>query len=269
MAEIAIGLMHNVGNLLNSVNVSSDRIRELVQRAPLEGLGKLRALLDAHQDHLPEFFAHDPRAKLVGQYLEKIAEELRGGLRCIEGEAGELQNRVSLIRETIATLQAYAREGRDALPSQPIEIAQTIETALKLQEGNLVRQRVEIVRDLSDVPPLIARQAELVHVFMNLIKNAVEAMRSTPPEARRLTVQLRVEDGFIRVRFTDAGEGITRENAPRIFTYGFTTKPDGHGFGLHTCANHVRQMGGTIQAESEGPNRGASFVLSFPRPETR
>jgi len=269
MAEIAIGLMHNVGNLLNSVNVSSDRIRELVQRAPLEGLGKLRALLAAHEGKLPEFFAHDPRAKLVGQYLEKIAEELRGGLRCIEGEAGELQDRVSLIRETIATLQAYAREGRDALPSQPVEIAQTIETALKLQEGNLVRQRVEIVRDLSDVPPLIARQAELVHVFMNLIKNAVEAMRSTPPDARRLTVQVRTEDDLIRVRFTDAGEGITRENATRIFTYGFTTKPDGHGFGLHTCANHVRQMGGTIQAESEGQNRGASFVLSFPRPESR
>jgi DNA-binding LacI/PurR family transcriptional regulator len=266
MAEIAIGLMHNVGNLLNSVNVSSDRIRELVRGAPLEGLSKLRALLAEHEGKLPEFFARDPRGGLVGQYLQRIGEELRSQLGSIEGEAGELQDRVSLIRETIATLQAYAREGRDAIPSQPVVIAQTIETALKLQEGNLARQRVEVMRDLSDVPPVMARQAELVHVFVNLIKNAVEAMRNTPPDARRLTVQVRAEGGFVRVRFADAGEGITPENAPRIFTYGFTTKPDGHGFGLHTCANHVRQMGGNIQAESDGPDRGASFVLSFPWP---
>jgi signal transduction histidine kinase len=62
----------------------------------------------------------------------------------------------------------------------------------------------------------------------------------------------------------DNGEGIAAENLTRIFAHGFTTKKDGHGFGLHSCVLAAREMGGSLLAASDGPGRGAAFTLVLP-----
>jgi signal transduction histidine kinase len=82
-------------------------------------------------------------------------------------------------------------------------------------------------------------------------------------------VEIRQRDGRAEVRVRDSGEGIRGEDLDRLFTYGFTTKPDGHGFGLHSCREHLDALGGTLTAESEGPGRGATFTLTLPVPVPR
>jgi C4-dicarboxylate-specific signal transduction histidine kinase len=121
-----------------------------------------------------------------------------------------------------------------------------------------------VVRDLEPVPVVLAPRAKVVHVLVNLVKNGIEAMREAPPERRVLTLQLRGLAGQVELRVNDAGVGIAAEQLLQVFRYGFTTKKDGHGFGLHSCANLVARLGGTIHAESSGPERGATFVVRFP-----
>ena len=152
------------------------------------------------------------------------------------------------------------------------DLAAVIDLALEVHSVHLSREHVAVERAYDpQAPRLVLPRAKIAHVMVNLVKNAVESMSRVPLDARRLQVEVRREGERVEARIRDTGEGIPRENLERIFTYGYTTKADGHGFGLHTCANYVRQMGGTIRVRSDGPGRGAEFTVSFeagsgPRP---
>lgn len=112
---------------------------------------------------------------------------------------------------------------------------------------------------------MLVQRFKLIHVLVNLIRNAADAMQRAPEGQRLLTVAVAAGAGTgAIVRITDTGEGIPADRLERLFTLGFTTRSEGHGFGLHACANALHQMGGRILAESEGPGRGARFTLEFP-----
>ncbi len=265
MAEIAVGALHNVGNLLNSISVSAEAVMASAGDAEASGMGRLAELLESQRKDLAGFFAADPRAALVPEYCHRLARSLELDRNRIRAEATELLANVGLVRDTVATLQDYAREGRDHLLTERIDPASLIEVSLKLQAANLTRHRVQVRRRLAPVPPVLVQRFKVIHALVNLIKNGVEAMEKTPQEARVLTVELAPGSaGTTLIQVGDAGEGIAPQAAERLFSYGFTTKRAGHGFGLHSCANDVKRMGGRIIAESDGPGRGARFTLVLP-----
>jgi signal transduction histidine kinase len=264
MAEVAVGALHNVGNLLNSVSVSAEEIHAAALAAERSGFVRATALLTEHAHDLPGFFAHDPRAALLPGYLGKAADALTQELARVRTEAGELLERTGLVRESIRALQDHARGAREQLLRERFGVAEIVRSALEIQRPHLERYGVEVRQELAAVPPLLAPRSKLVHVLVNLLKNAAESMLSTPEGQRVITVVAAARsDGSLELQVRDRGEGIAAENLPKVFTYGFTTKRDGHGFGLHTCANYMRQMGGTIEVQSAGPGQGATFTLTF------
>jgi two-component system, NtrC family, sensor kinase len=264
MAEIAVGVLHNVGNLLNSVSVAAEAIESSAGDCGVAGLGKLDDLLQSHRDDLGRFFSSDPRGALVPEYCHRLASSLEAERQRLFTEIEGLQGNVALVRETVVSLQEYARYGQDGLLTEPIRLPAMIEAALRIQAADLARSQVQVWKRIADVPPVLAQRFKVVHVLVNLIKNAVEAMQRTPAEARLLRLELVGRpDGAVELVVADSGEGIPRENLDRLFSYAFTTKRGGHGFGLHTCANYLKQMGGSLTVESEGPGRGARFALVF------
>jgi DNA-binding LacI/PurR family transcriptional regulator/signal transduction histidine kinase len=264
MAEIAVGVLHNVGNLLNTVSVSAEGITQVVENSKLPGLAKANELLAQHQSELPSFFASDPRAGLLPQYYAKVTASLQEERTRIRADAVDLLDKVSILRETIRMLQEHARDGQDMLLLENLDLAATVDAALKIQANNAARYHVAIRSQYDRVPRILLSRAKMIHVLVNLFKNAIEAMRLVPDERRVLTVEVQEHgERGARVRVTDSGEGIAAGALGRIFSFGFTTKKDGHGFGLHTCANYVKQMGGSIRVESEGPGRGATFEVVF------
>jgi len=264
MAEIAVGVLHNVGNLLNTVNVSAEGITHVIENSKLPGLVKANALFAQHQSELPSFFASDPRAKVLPEYYAKVTASIEEERAHIRTDAVDLLDKVSILRETIRMLQQHARDGQDMLLFEDLDLPATVDAALKLQANNAASHHVAIHARYDRLPRILLSRAKTIHVLVNLIKNGIEAMRQVPQERRVLTVEV-LEHGTIgaRVRVTDGGEGIAKEALDRIFSFGFTTKKDGHGFGLHTCANYVKQMGGSIRVESEGPGHGATFEIVF------
>jgi DNA-binding LacI/PurR family transcriptional regulator/signal transduction histidine kinase len=265
MAEVAVGALHNVGNLLNSVSVSAEEIRSAAAAAVASGFARASALLSEHAADLPGFFARDPRSALLPDYFAKTSAVLSQELDRVQAEATELLDRTSLIRESIRALQDHARAGQDQLLRERFDLSDLVLAAIEIQRPHLERHRVQVRQELGELPAVVAPRSKLVHVLVNLVKNAVEAMASIPEDARRLTLRAtREHDGGIRFDVTDAGEGIAPENIPRIFSYGFTTKKDGHGFGLHTCANYMKQLGGSIEVHSDGRGTGTTFTLRLP-----
>ena len=262
MAEIATGVLHNVGNVLNSVNVSANLIAERLGPARTGNLLKATALLRAQDGRLGDFLTDDPKGRLLPGYLADLGELLDDERRTARGELDLLTKNIEHIKDIVAMQQTYARVSGvvEVLP-----VAGLVEDALRLSMDSLERHGVSLVRDFTPVPPVAADKHKALQILINIIRNATLAMDEGGADEKRLTIAIAPKDArSIAIRLTDTGVGIPAENLTRIFSHGFTTRQNGHGFGLHSAALAAQQMGGQLLAHSAGPGRGATFIFELP-----
>jgi PAS domain S-box-containing protein len=262
MAEIATGVLHNVGNVLNSVNVSANLIADQVRRSRTASLARAVGLLREHRGDLGAYLATDPKGRQVAPFLEALAEELAREQTAIAGELQGLQANLDHIKQIVAMQQSYAKV---AGVLEPIAPAELIEDALRMLAAALARQQIVVEREFAAVPAVLVDRHKVLQILVNLIKNARQALEGRA-EGRRLVLRLALAGGRVRLEVADNGIGIPAENLTCIFSHGFTTKRTGHGFGLHSCANAARELGGALAARSDGPGLGATFTLELPVP---
>lgn len=262
MAEIATNVLHNVGNVLNSVNVSAGLILSRVRASKVEGLARAVQLMTAHADDLGTFLASDPKGKMLPGYLVQLAPLLVAEQRAVVDELVALGKSVDHIKEIIAAQQAHA--GASGLV-EAIRIHEVVEDALRMNAGGLAHHQVVMQGDMARIPELPLDRGRVLQVLMNLVRNARQAMETVADDRAKLMLDAEiVGDQTLRIRVADTGVGIAPENLTRVFVHGFTTKKDGHGFGLHSAANAAREMGGTLAVHSDGPGTGATFTLELP-----
>jgi signal transduction histidine kinase len=262
MAEIATNVLHNVGNVLNSVNISADLAMRQVRASKAQGLTKAMQLINQHPSDLGDFLTHDDKGKLLPGYLNQLVEALQAEQRGILDELEHLTDSINHIKEIVATQQAYA--GTSSLV-EPLRVGDLIEDALRMNSGALSLHQIQVVKAFAEVPLLLLDKHRLLLILINLIGNAKHAMAELAEQARTLTLSVAVADGDrLRIGVKDEGEGIAPENLTRIFAHGFTTRQNGHGFGLHSCAVAAMEMGGSLTAHSDGPGKGALFTLELP-----
>lgn len=261
MAQIATSVLHNVGNVLNSVNISAGQIAGRLRASRLPGLQKATQLMAEHADDLGSFLRTDNRGRLLPEYLGGLAEAMAADHSAVIDELGQLTRSIDHIKQIVATQQSYTGAGS---VSEPVLVADLVDDALRMN-GTTQHHDVAVVRDVAGVPVLRLDRHRLLLILVNLLSNARHAMDALPGQAHRITLQARLaEGGMLQICVADNGEGIAPEHMTRIFTHGFTTRRDGHGFGLHSCALAAAEMGGTLAAHSDGPGRGAAFVLTIP-----
>lgn len=265
MAEIANNVLHNVGNVLNSVNVSASLVNSKIRNSKAAGLAKAVQLMNQHAADLGDFLTHDEKGKVLPGYLNKLVAALAAEQRSIIEELGSLTKSVDHIKEIVATQQSYAGA---ASVVEAVQVRDVLEDALRMHAGALTRHQVTVVREFADVPLLPLDQHRLLQILLNLIGNAKQAMDGVLDRLHRITLRVDIADGAdgrrLRICVEDEGEGIASENLARLFAHGFTTRKNGHGFGLHSCALAAREMGGTLVAHSDGPGKGATFTLELP-----
>ncbi|NWA04857.1 DAHL domain-containing protein [Pseudomonas gingeri] len=262
MAEIATNVLHNVGNVLNSVNISADLVSRKVRTSKAQGLGKAVQLMSEHADDLGHFISQDEKGKLLPAYLGQLVTAIGTEQTEIVEELAQLSKSVDHIKEIVATQQSYAGAARLL---EPLNITDLLEDALRMNSGALTRHQVTVLKDYQDVPTLLGDKHRLLLVLINLISNAKYAVSDLSNRERDITLGVRVVDGTtLRISVKDDGEGIAPENISRIFNHGFTTRKDGHGFGLHSCALAAVEMNGRLYAHSDGPGKGALFTLEIP-----
>jgi PAS domain S-box-containing protein len=262
MAEVATSVLHNVGNVLNSVNISCSQISGKVKASRVANLGKAAALLEEHAGDLAAFLSQDPKGKQLPGYLRGLAEHLTGEQQEVLEEIKSLSGNVEHINEIVAMQQSYAKV-LGVLESLPL--VELVEDALRLHAGALERHGVKVVRQFAEVPPVMVDKHKALQVLINLIRNAKYALDERGHEDKRLTVRIELtENNTAAISITDNGVGISAENLTRIFEHGFTTRKEGHGFALHNGALAAKELGGSLTAASEGPGKGATFTLELP-----
>lgn len=264
MAEVAIGVLHNVGNVLNSLNVSATVLQDTLRSSRLPGLGSVTQMIEAHGDDLGRFLTEDPKGKIVPMYLRRVADQLASEQSSMNEEIEVLMRHVDHVRQVVRQQQVHASGATGQVEEvDPIEL---MEDAARM---NLTTASapIQVVRHYHELPVARLEKHKLLQILINLMSNARRALEDSPDPDKRLVLRVeRVAEDPDRVRFevTDNGVGIPADNLERIFEYGFTTRPDGHGFGLHTSALAARAMGGSIRASSAGPGHGACFVVEVP-----
>ena len=128
----------------------------------------------------------------------------------------------------------------------------------------LVRHGLEVVRDFQADPTINVERHKVLQVLVNLIRNAKYACDDSGRPDKKLTVRIQQTNDRIQLAVIDNGVGIPPENLTRIFAHGFTTRKDGHGFGLHSGALVAKELGGSLSVQSDGPGLGAAFILEIP-----
>ena len=261
MSEIATGVLHNVGNVLNSVNVSANLVAERVRGSATNDLSKVVKVLEPHAEDLPGFLSRDPKGRALLPLLRSIATDLEAERGRVQGEVKSMCEGIEHVKELVQAQQGYA--GRSGV-TEVVSIADQFDAAIDftgraLQGGTAI----EFVRQYDPLPSCRIDRHRLMEILVNLIQNARQATQEANV-APRITLRIRdLGEGRVRFEVEDNGVGIPAENVARVFTHGFTTKKAGHGFGLHASANAARELGGNLTAASEGTGRGAIFALDL------
>ena len=262
MAEVATSILHNVGNLLTSINVSASLVDEGLKASQAPEVCKVAALLKDQGAHLAEFMTSDERGKLVPDYLEALGQQLIKDTDAARERMGALRKSLEHVGNVVAMQQNYAR-----LTSvrETVSVVDLIEDSLRLSAGAFSRTGIELRREFEPLPPITVDKHKVLQILVNLIRNAEHACTESTRKDKLLTLRVEDHGAVVRISIIDNGIGIASENMSRLFTHGFTTRPSGHGFGLHSGAVAARQLGGSLRAESAGPGQGATFILELPR----
>ena len=261
MAEIATNVLHDVGNVLNSVNVSASIVADSVMHGKMDALGRLSTLLEQHRNDFVHYVSQDERGRHLPEYLRTLVETLIQECRSSVAELELLRKNVDHIKDIVVMQQAYARVGG---VESSANLNELVEDSLRLNAAALNRRGVEPVRDLAIIGPLTIDKHKVLQVLVNLLRNANAACEESGRAEKRVTVRTRRRAGHVEISVIDNGVGITPENLSRIFQHGFTTRATGHGFGLHGAALAARDLGGSLSAHSDGVGCGATFTLRLP-----
>ncbi len=262
MAEVATDVLHNVGNVLNSVNVSATLITEKIMNSEVTNLGKLAEMIGQHGDDMSAFLTNDPKGKLVPVYLSEVSKQLVNEHNEIVEKLQSLIKNIDHIKEIVKMQQMYAR-------SSGVEISTTleeiIEDAIQINHAGLERHKIKLTKELQELGDITIDRQKVLQILVNLINNAKYSLKNHKSKVKSLNIRLyKHRDNRIRIQVTDNGIGIQKENVKEIFRHGFTTKKYGHGFGLHSCALAAKEVGGLLTAKSEGLGKGATFILELP-----
>ena len=261
MAEVATSVLHNVGNVLNSINISGSLIAESLQNSKVANLTRAVALMRAHQPDLGDFLTTNPKGKQLLEYLgdlaSHLAEEKAENLREVE----VLVQNIVHVKEIVAMQQNYVKAMGVV---ESLKVKDLVEDAIRLNNGAMARHNVKVVQEFDEVPPIQAEKHKALQILVNLLRNAKHACDDSGREDKEITLRITGDENRVKIMVSDNGIGIPAENLTRIFNHGFTTRKDGHGFGLHNSANAAKEMGGVLLVYSAGVGQGATFTLELP-----
>jgi PAS domain S-box-containing protein len=261
MAEIATGILHNVGNVLNSVNVSADLVMTKLAESRVTQLSKVAGLLDEYKADIGAFMTSDPKGLRIPGYIAQLADVLVEERDALQDELESLCENIEHIKEIVQVQQAYARRSGT---EQELNMSEVVEMALKINESAITRHTVDVVREYGDIVTVVTDKHKVTQILINLITNAKNAISEFNGDKRTMTVRIRHADEHVCIAVQDSGMGIEQKNLTSIFTHGFTTREAGHGFGLHSSANAAVELGGSLSVSSDGPGQGAVFTLRLP-----
>ncbi len=264
MAEVSVSILHNVGNVLNSVGVSINTLNDLLNQSIFRNTARTLALLKENVNHLHDYFTQDPKGRLLPEYLILLLGELVTLRETMQKETRQVSSHFEHINEIIQMQSALSGERSTMI--EKISVAEVLDAAIKLSDDGVAFKSIQLNKKINDFS-IIIDKSRFIQIVVNFIQNAKDSLAGTNTDKLKIinvSTDKNETENYVEITVNDNGQGISAENLTQLFKFGFTTKEKGHGFGLHNSFLSAKDMGGTIIAESEGEGRGATFILRLP-----
>ncbi len=262
MAEVATFILHNIGNILNSTNVSTNLLLENMTQNRQERLDKIMQMIVENKNNLSDYFENDSKGKLIPEYLCELSKALATDHRLNLSEIENLQKNMDHIADIIAMQQSLSGVSRVL---EKVYVPELLDNSINMIFGSKNNDAIHIVKEYSPIPFILTDKAKLLQILMNLMQNSKDALVINPEQRKVIKIQIAMMNKeTLGITIVDNGCGISPEHMDQIFVFGFTTKKNGHGFGLHGAALSAKELGGALLAESEGINKGSKFTLTLP-----
>lgn len=261
MADVASSVLHNIGNTLNSVNVSVNLIHEKMTKSELDNLPSVARLLELHQENLGDYLVHDPKGKQIPAFILMLADKWQTNKNLLLTELDDLIKNLDLVKEVIASQQGLSKT---ISMKEHCNVSSLVDDALFFCKQDINAHAIIVNKEFADVPSLYIDRIKVLQILVNLVKNAIDALASSILELRVITVRIKPGDASVIIEISDNGNGIREEDLASVFSFGFTTKKNGHGIGLHGSCNSAQELGGKLSTSSAGIGKGATFTLTLP-----
>lgn len=254
MSLVADTVIHNVGNVLTNVNSLIDTATRRVESLRIEPLEKLANRL--RQDDVDEALR-----QATPDYLQKLSQ-------CLEDDKDDLAGLLQTLNDNVQHIHQVIRDQRRHA-NQPIEWVQldaktVVEEAVKCSQARLANDNVVVELECDLEARIWTDRSLLLQILINIIANAGNATSDIKNRQPTLKIDLIRTKSTIHIRFRDNGCGMDEATRARVFDAHFTTRQSGSGLGLHFCALAMKRIGGSIRADSDGPDQGATFVVDLP-----
>jgi signal transduction histidine kinase len=262
MADVASEVLHNVGNILNSINISTTQMTEIISDSRVGALEKVTQMLNEHRDDLATFLTQDAKGQHIPVFLTEASRLMKEEEDRMVKMLDELAKNVRNIKDTISMQQSYAKVSGVEEHTSLIDV---IDNAVQINRVGLDRHGVRLVCEFEELPAVQINRQKVLQILVNLINNAKYAVGHSNQDDKVMRIKLcKQGDDRVCIQVADNGLGIDPRHRSKLFQHGFTTKKDGHGFGLHSSALAAEEMGGSLSAHSDGLGKGATFTLELP-----
>jgi C4-dicarboxylate-specific signal transduction histidine kinase len=252
-------VLHNVGNVLNSLGVANTTARRSLKAMRVERLERASASFVEHRTSLAAFLTEDPHGRHLPEYLVALSTHISVNTKAVQAETDAIEKLIHHLRGIVSAQQASAKGGG---LRERLDLKDVAELALQAQASELAS--IEVLRTYDELPQIVTDRHKLLQILVNLLSNARDAVQAAPSLSGGISIRIGREGGHAVIAIEDSGVGMSAELLPQLWRFGFTTKPRGHGFGLHSSAIAVRELGGTIEAYSAGLGSGSCFTVRLP-----
>jgi signal transduction histidine kinase len=259
MAEIATGILHNVGNVLNSLGIASSTARREMGGLGLERLDQISSLLRAERAGLAEFLTEDERGRKLVDYIPALTQQIAARAQAAQAEVDTIDQLLQHLREIVRAQQTFAKVGG---LRERLSLNELVDSALVIKASQI--GQIDIVREYEESVEVRTDRHKLLQIVVNLIGNACDAVRESDVRPGRIALRIARDGDDVVLAVEDTGVGMSEKVLAALWRFGFTTKQEGHGFGLHNSANAAREIGATIDAYSAGPGLGSRFSVRIP-----
>jgi len=258
--QVATGILHNIGNILNSINISIQNLSEMAKNSKIPKLLKANALFHENKARIGQYIYEDKAGRHLPDFYSGIGEFMKHDNDRMNDELEELKNHLKLVKELIGSQQSYARcfTGK-----QEASVKELLNDVLKIEKMSIMKHQIRVDIQCPDDAVIFVDRSKALHVLVNLLKNGRDAMVAANSEGHFI-IKAELKNNSMMITIKDNGVGLNAEQASKLFSFGFTTKLDGHGFGLFTCLQLMEEMDGKIYVTSEGLGTGATFHCEFP-----
>jgi len=261
MAEVATSVLHNIGNILNSANVSSSLLLEMMRKSHIENLFKVAEMIKEHISKQDEYLINDPQGKLIPDYLLALSKDIFNEHKNISVEINNLDVHLNHIESIVAMQKDIS--GIAGI-KEKIFLEEIVDLAIQMGCSSLEDRSIKIVKNYQFDGVIVTEKSKLLQILVNLIQNAKDSLKSFSELSKLITITIKKTATTCIISVKDNGSGITNDNLTKIFSIGFTTKIHGHGFGLHSSSIAAKELGGSLMAESAGIGKGATFIVELP-----